>query len=77
MARKHRKRTLTAAEEFDVMLLVLDKFLWVGFGVMAFGLYNILSLGDANNGLYYILSGAVILLLFAVLMVKEYEFIRY
>ena len=77
MARKQRKRTLTAAEEFEIMKLVLDKFLWLGFGIMAFGLYNILSLADATNGLYYILSGAVVLLVFMVLIVKEYEFIRY
>ena len=70
------KRRLTAAEEFEIMKLVLDKFLWLGFGVMAYGLYVILSMGDLSNGLYYILSGAVVLLVFMVIIVKEYEFIR-
>ena len=70
------KRRLTAAEEFDIMKLVLDKFLWLGFGVMAYGLYVILSIGNMSNGLYYILSGAVVLLEFMVIIVKEYEFIR-
>ena len=71
------KRRLTAAEEFEILKLVLDKFLWLGFGVMAFGLYVILSLGNLPQGLYYILTGAVVLLVFLVIIVKEYEFIRY
>jgi len=74
---KNMKRRLTAAEEFEIMKLVMDKFLWLGFGVMAYGLYVILSLGNLSNGLYYILSGAVVLLVFMVIIVKEYEFIRY
>ncbi len=74
---KAMKRRLTAAEEFDIMKLVLDKFLWLGFGIMAYGLYAILSLNSLPTGLYYILSGAVVLLIFMVIIVKEYEFIRY
>lgn len=74
---KSMKRRLTAAEEFEIMKLVMDKFLWLGFGIMAYGLYVILSLGSVSGGLYYILSGAVILLVFMVIIVKEFEFIRY
>ncbi len=57
------------------MQLVLDKFLWLGFGIMAFGLYRMLSLESINAGIYYLLSGAVLLVLFIWLIVKEYEVI--
>ena len=70
------KRRLSPGEEFEIMKLVLDKFLWLGFGVMAFGLYKILS-QTITEGVYYIVAGAAVLLLFMILIVKEYEFIRY
>jgi len=72
---KKAKRRLTAAEEFEVMKLVLDKFLWLGFGIMAYGL---LAPGHTmQDMMYYLITGAVVLLLFMVIIVKEYEFIRY
>ncbi|MBI2141928.1 hypothetical protein HYU15_00370, partial [Candidatus Woesearchaeota archaeon] len=39
MARKKRK--LSQQQEFEIMKLVLDKFLWLGFGIMSFGLYQL------------------------------------
>lgn len=70
-----KKRSLSSNEEFEIMKLVLDKFLWLGFGVMAFGLYKIVGSGLAE-GLYYIIAGAVVLLALTVIIVKEFEFIR-
>ena len=70
-----KKTRLTEAQEFEVMLLVLDKFLWLGFGVMVFGLYKMLSQTIAD-GIYYIITGAVLLLLFMILIVKEYEIVK-
>ena len=35
------KKRLTPSEEFEIMKLVLDKFLWLGVIIMAFGLYKI------------------------------------
>ncbi|MEM3127045.1 MAG: hypothetical protein QW331_03180 [Candidatus Woesearchaeota archaeon] len=68
-----KKKRLTLAEEFQIMLLVLDKFLWLGFGVMAFGLYKVLSENSITAGIYYLLSGSILLILFVWLIVKEYE----
>ncbi|MBT3407718.1 hypothetical protein HOK68_02785 [Candidatus Woesearchaeota archaeon] len=74
---KSSKKQLSRQEEFDIMKLVLDKFLWFGFAIMAYGLF--LTLQDPyqgfNLGMKFIVSGAIILLLFMVLIVKEYEFI--
>lgn len=70
------KRRLTGTEEFEIMKLVLDKFLWLGFGIMAYGLFKMLT-DDIQAGVYYIVAGIVVLLLFMFVIVKEYEFVRY
>ena len=72
------KKRLTQAEEFDIMKLVLDKFLWLGFGIMAFGLY-IMMTEPANTvlrGLSFMIAGAIVLVLFMMLIVKEYEIVK-
>ncbi len=33
------KKRLTQAEEFEIMKLVLDKFLWLGIAIMGMGVY--------------------------------------
>ncbi len=45
-----KKKKLTRSEEFDIMKLVLDKFLWLGFGIMAYGLYRLFQM-DWTGGL--------------------------
>jgi len=67
-----KKKKLTAQQEFEIMKLVLDKFLWLGFGIMAFGLYQMYS-STISVGISWILIGAIILFLFLILIVKEYE----
>ena len=57
------------------MKLVLDKFLWVGFIIMAFGAYQMATSSFAN-GLVWFGSGVIFLVLFIILMVKEYEIVR-
>jgi len=69
------KKRLTQAEEFEIMKLVLDKFLLVGFGVMAFGLYKMLTVG-VIDGIYYFVAGIVVLFLFLWIVVKEYEIMK-
>ncbi len=69
------KRKLSKSEEFDIMKLVLDKFLWFGFGIMAYGLWVSLT-NDISQGIYYILAGAVVLIAFMVVIVREFEMIR-
>jgi len=71
-----KKRRLSTSEEFQIMKLVLDKFLWFGFGAMAFGLYKALTM-TFMDGLWYMIAGAVVLFMFMYIMVKEYEFLRF
>jgi len=69
------KRRLSEAHEFEIMKLVLDKFLWLGFGIMAFGLYKMFY-DTLQTGLTWIVAGAIILFLFTWIIVKQYEVIR-
>ena len=63
---KKMKRRLSEQQEFEIMKLVLDKFLWLGFGIMAFGLYQMYN-EALQIGLAWMVAGAVILLIFGVL----------
>lgn len=72
------KKRLTQSEEFEIMKLVLDKFLWLGIVIMGFGLYKLI-IGEQDSllkGFSLIVSGAVILVLFMIIIVKEYEIIK-
>lgn len=72
------KKRLTQSEEFEIMKLVLDKFLWLGFGVMAFGFYNVAVYGLERfiQGIGFMVSGCFLLGLAVIILVKEYEVIR-
>ncbi len=74
MAKKTKKR-LSEQQEFEIMKLVMDKFLWLGFILMAFGMYNMFT-NTIYAGLTWIVVGAIILILFMLIIVKEYEVIR-
>ena len=67
------KRRMTEEQEFGIMKLVLDKFLWLGFIVMGWGMYQSLSQDNILAGLWYMIAGGVLLLLFLIIIVKEYE----
>ncbi|MBD3164246.1 hypothetical protein GF323_03535 [Candidatus Woesearchaeota archaeon] len=67
-----RKQRLTQGEEFEILKLVLDKFLWLGFIIMALGLFSIFN-GDFTGGLLWIVIGAIVLILFVLIIVKEFE----
>jgi hypothetical protein len=69
------KKRLTQAEEFEIMKLVLDKFLWIGVAVMGLGLWQILNLNNMPTGLTLIITGAIILVAFLIIIVREFEII--
>lgn len=69
------KKRLTQQQEFDIMKLVLDKFLWLGTIVMAYGGWRLFQ-EEYAIGFSWIVAGAIILVLFMVLIIKEYEIIR-
>jgi hypothetical protein len=67
------KKKLTRQEEFEILKLVLDKFLWVGFAIMLYGLYRIMNEATLGMGLWIMAGGALILLLMMVVLLREYE----
>ncbi len=69
------KRRLASHEEFEIMKLVLDKFLWLSTGLMGFGIYRSIAV-DVQDGLWYVLAGALVMLVFAWFIVREFERIR-
>lgn len=72
---KHMKKRLSDQQEFEIMKLILDKFLWLGFIIMAFGMYKMFT-DTLAIGLSWIVVGAIILLIFMLIIVKEYEIIK-
>ena len=69
------KRRLTRQEEFDILKLVLDKVLLLGFGAMAFGLYQLYKT-TTLDGFYILFAGAAILVIFSIILIREYEIIK-
>ncbi len=72
-----QKRHLTKAEEFDIMKLVLDKFLLLGVLIIAMGLFLIVSAASISYGFIVLATGAFIMIIFAMILVKEYNFLEH
>ncbi len=72
------KRRLSQQQEFEVMKLVLDKFLWLGFGIMAYGLWLLIQHGMdvVRDAILMFVAGAIVLVVFLILIVREYEIIK-
>lgn len=70
------KKTLTKDQEFDIMKMVLDKFLWIGTIILLFGLFKIFQGVDAIRAIAVMIGGVVVLLLFIILLFKEFELKR-
>ncbi|MFP4523597.1 MAG: hypothetical protein ACOCQQ_02070 [Candidatus Nanoarchaeia archaeon] len=72
-----RKRTLTKSEEFQIMHMVFDKFLLLSILVMLVGLVKIVFSTDILFGFFIICGGAILMIIFAFLLIREYEFIEH
>ena len=71
------KRRMTSDQEFQIMKMVLDKFLWLGFIIMSFGLYLMIRAPELlYKGFTLIIAGGIVLILFTILIVKEFEIIK-
>lgn len=72
---KQMKKRLSEQQEFEIMKLILDKFLWLGFVIMAFGMYMMFT-STVYVGLTWIVVGAILLILFMLIIIKEYEIVK-
>ena len=72
------KRHLTKGEEFEILKIVLDKFLLLGVFIMALGIYLIISSVESFSLGFAVLGvGALIMVFFAMILVKEYRFLEH
>jgi len=70
------KRTFTPQQEFEMMKLVLDKFLWIGTVIVAYGFYLMAVKTDITDSLLMIAAGAIVFIIFIVLLVRDYEWAK-
>jgi hypothetical protein len=66
------KKRLSQDQEFQLMKLVLDKFLWIGLGILLFGFYQLVQ-QEIVPGVSWIVAGSFVLILFIVLILRHYE----
>ena len=70
------KRTFTSDQEFQMMKMVLDKFLWIGVVVMVYGAYLLAVKADITDSLLLIAAAIVIFIIFIVLLIRDYEWTK-
>jgi hypothetical protein len=71
------KKHMSKDQEFEIMKLVLDKFLWIGTFIMGYGFYKLISMSaDFWFGFSVLVAGAIVMFLFMWLLVKEYHFMQ-
>jgi len=71
------KKRLTKDEEFQVMKLVFDKFLLLSVVVIGIGLYLTVATEQLMQGFVTMAAGLVIMIIFAILLSKEYHFLKH
>lgn len=68
---------ITKSEEFEILKLVLDKFLWVGVFLMLYGFYRIVHLNENFwFGFSVLVGGAFLMMLFMWILMKEYNYVK-
>lgn len=73
-----KKRHMSKSEEFDILKIVLDKFLLLGTFIMALGIYLIVStIENFVLGFSVLAVGSLIMIFFAMILVKEYRFMQH
>ena len=71
------KKHLTRQEEFDILKIVIDKFLLLSVFFLAYGVYKIIeSSTSILIGFSVMLGGVILLIIMTVILVREYEFIK-
>ncbi len=70
------KKKLTPDQEFQMMKMVLDKFLWLGLVVIVYGAYLMAVKADVLNSLLMMVVGIVVFIIFVALLVRDYEWTK-
>ncbi|MFT4249860.1 MAG: hypothetical protein ACMXYD_00670 [Candidatus Woesearchaeota archaeon] len=70
------KKKLTKDQEFEILKLVLDKFLWAGLFILLYGFYVAVQGVAIQTGFWIMAAGAVLLIIFMSVLLKEYEILK-
>jgi len=70
------KKRLTHDQEFQIMKIVFDKFLWIGTIMILYALYLGVTQNLVGDGISWGIAGFIIWILFGALLVREYEIIK-
>jgi len=70
------KKKLSPQQEFEIMKIVLDKFLWLGTALIGIALYFMLTLRDFAARVDLMLAGIIILVIIIILLTKEYKIVK-
>ena len=74
---KKNKLTLSRDEEFQLMKIIYDKFLWLGTAGLGVGLYMLMRpTVPVEQGLLILVTGALILLIFTASVMRNLHFHR-
>lgn len=72
-----KRRALSKNEEFDILKIVMNKFLLFAIFILGLGFYRLISgIGLFGYNIIIILAGVLLLVLFISLLIKEYEYIK-
>jgi len=70
------KKHLTRQEEFDILKIVIDKFMLLAVLLCGYGIYKIIESSDFTVGISVVLGGVILMIILSIIFVKEYEFIK-
>ena len=76
LRRKNDKLRLSREEEFQLLKLVFDKFLWMGTIGMIAGIYYTLTNENVWFGMLILFIGAFLFLLFTAIVMREFHLHR-
>jgi len=69
------KKHLTDQQEFEIMKIVIDKFLLLTLFILIFGFYQ-LSFKEISMGLVWLLTGSFLLIIFVVMLKRKFMIIK-
>lgn len=69
----HAAKELSDDQEFQLMAMILDKFLWLGTGLIGIGLFFMLYNTDVYSGVPYAAAGLGIMIVFGLTIIRYFE----
>ncbi|MEM4270560.1 MAG: hypothetical protein QXO70_00520, partial [Candidatus Pacearchaeota archaeon] len=73
--KREQKYHLTKDEEFQILKLILDKYLWIGTIALIYGIFLLLNKNtDVKLGIIVTLIGATVLLIFTAILGKDLNY---